>query len=60
MMLEDDDLPTAAVPVWFYAAAIVLCALGMNRVLLLGLTAHMLSQSISKEEWGKLMQGQLP
>ena len=49
----------ALIPVWFYAVAIVLCALGMNRVLLLGLTAHMLSKSLSKEEWAKLLKGSI-
>lgn len=49
-----------AIPVWFYFVAIVLCALGMNSVLLLGLTAHMLLQRITKEEWAKLTKGWIP
>ena len=57
MALREMEQEYVNIPVWFYFVAIVLCALGMNCVLLLGLTAHMILQSITKEEWAKLTKG---
>lgn len=60
MALREMEQESVNIPVWFYFVAIILCAFGMNRVLLLGLTAHMILQSITKEEWAKFTKGWIP
>ena len=42
-------------PVWYYAVAIILCALGMNHALLLALILLMLSQSFSSADLASLL-----
>ena len=60
---NETDLPLvqnechSSMPVWYYAVAIILCALGMNNALLMALILLMLSQYFSSTDWSRLLQG---